>query len=89
MREKLLDQIDGYILDRHIKEAKYYDYEDIELVTKSDTGFIKGYTFKVSEANYYSSLSTVKITMYNDQIRTFYCNCYDFGRFHSCAHIPV
>ena len=89
MREKLLDQIDGYILDRHIKEAKYYDYEDIELVTKSDTGFIKGYTFKVSEANYYSSLSTVKITMYNDQIRTFYCNCYDFGRFHSCAHIPA
>ena len=27
--------------------------------------------------------------MYDDTIRTIYCNCSEFGRLHSCCHIPA
>ena len=86
MRSDLLEQLKGYILERHFNEARFIDFDDVFLITKNQEGLIKGYTFKVQ--NYYGENATVKITLFKDRLRTFYCNCSTFKQYHSCCHIP-
>ena len=87
MRSDLLEQLKGYILERHFNEARFIDFEDVSLIAESQEHMVKGYTFKVQ--NYYGENATVKITLFKDKLRTFYCNCSDFKRYHSCSHIPA
>ena len=89
MRDYLLNQLDGYILKRHIHDARYVDYDDVSLFSKDEQGKNKSYVFKIKRTFWQPESATVRITMYDDTIRTIYCNCSEFGRLHSCCHIPA
>ena len=89
MRDYLLSQLEGYILKRHIHDARYVDYDDVSLFSKDEQGKNKSYVFKIKRTFWQSESATVRITMYDDTIRTIYCNCSEFGRLHSCCHIPA
>ena len=88
MKNKLLDQIDGYIFASDLEEAKHFKKELIKFDSKTNILGKMVYTFKIMDF-YYGHFHTVKITIVKDHIHSIYCSCYEFGMAHSCVHIPA
>ncbi len=86
----LLDQLKIYINNFHFVRAKEYTNKDITLLKKEKQNNLTGYSFNVKKRD--SSVhdtALVKLTFYNDIIRSIYCSCYSFKCSQSCEHIPA
>ena len=86
----LLDQIKSHINTIHFARAKEYTSKDIRLLIKDKHSNLIGYSFNVKRKDSsISDTSVVKLTFYNNNIRSIYCNCYTFKCMQSCEHIPA
>ena len=71
----LVEQLKAHISNLHFVRAKEYTNKDIQLLKKEKQGNLIGYLFNVKRKdNSASNTSVVKITFYNDMIRSIYCN---------------
>ena len=83
-----LDQLKKNITNIHMAKANRYTSKDIKLLQKDSLDNLTQYSFNVKGRDF-TDTALVKISIFNDKIRSIYCNCYSFACIHSCEHIPA
>ena len=83
-----LDQLKKNITNIHMAKANRYTSKDIKLLQKDSLDNLTQYSFNVKGRDF-TDTALVKISIFNDKIRSIYCNCYSFACVHSCEHIPA